>query len=100
MILVQGRYAYVANTAGDVVQVVDISNPASPSVVGSITAGTDPIALAINGRYLYVENYNSTNIQVFDVGGTYTQSLESGNLYSGTLQVSRRCICAGQHQPL
>ena len=63
-IAVSGRYAYVANNNAAVVgkkefAVIDISNPTSPSVVGSIDDDTNLYAarsIAVSGRYAYVAN--------------------------------------------
>ena len=94
-VVVQGRYAYITNTGTNRLEVVDVSNPTSPVLVGSITTGSQPVAVAVNGRYAYVENYGANNIQIFDIGGTYTQALETGNTLSGTLQVNNDVYVGG-----
>jgi len=86
MVTVQGRYAYVTNFQAGKVDVVDISTPTSPSLIGSISTNSGPIAMTVAGRYAYIESYSGGNIQAFDIGGTYTQSLETGSLIAGNIE--------------
>jgi len=44
-----------------------VSNPAGPSVVGSVATGSHPWPVAVSGRYAYVANYQSNILQVIDV---------------------------------
>ena len=67
-VAISGRYAYVANFCGSTLQVIDVSNPASPSIVGSVGTGAkSPISVAVSGRYAYVANEGSDTLQVIDV---------------------------------
>jgi hypothetical protein len=47
-------------------QVIDVSNPASPAVVGSCGAGWYAVDVAVNGSYAYVAATNS-GMQVVDI---------------------------------
>jgi len=47
-----GYYGYMATADG--VKVVDVSNPAAPTEVGSALAGTGANGLVVDGTYLYV----------------------------------------------
>ncbi len=77
---VSGRYAYVAcSGAANGIQIVNISNPASPVSVGVIGATTGIKDVTISGRYLYAID-NSQNLQVYDTGGAYIQQLEAGSI--------------------
>jgi hypothetical protein len=66
---VAGRYAYVVNYDGNSLQVVDVSQPAAPAVVGSVRTQGGSKSVAVAGRYAYVANYgdNAHSLQVFDV---------------------------------
>ncbi len=70
-VAVAGRYAYVVNYDGDTLQVIDVSTPSAPVVVGSVSTGTEsgPKSVAVAGRYAYVADYgdNGHNLQIFDV---------------------------------
>ena len=60
---VRGQYAYVA---GNGLLVVDISQPESPQIVGSVGVG-DPRCLALSGQYAFVTNWGS-GLAVVDIG--------------------------------
>jgi fibronectin-binding autotransporter adhesin len=59
---IQGRYAYVTNSS--TLQIVDVSNPASPVSISSVAAGSNIKGLYVQGHYAYVIN---TTLQIFDV---------------------------------
>ncbi len=54
-------------------QIFDLNNPASPSLVGSVAAGSGPSSVAVTGRYAIVANTNS--LQIFDVKNPASPSL-------------------------
>ncbi|NCN25499.1 hypothetical protein GW935_02445 [Candidatus Falkowbacteria bacterium] len=66
---VSGNYAYIIFTAGTPnFVVVDISNPASPVAVGSLTLSGMPFNLFIQGNYAYIASSdNSRELQIIDV---------------------------------
>ncbi|NDC96419.1 hypothetical protein EB077_14030, partial [bacterium] len=66
-VYVQGRYAYVANLSSNTLQILDVSNPASPVSVGTVSTGSQPISVYVQGRYAYVANSGSNTLQIFDV---------------------------------
>ena len=63
--LVKKSLAYVANTVGGTVSVLDLVTHA---VVATITVGTEPWALVAspNGNFVYVANANDNSVQVID----------------------------------
>ncbi len=63
---VQGRYAYLTTAAG--FQIIDISDPANPVAVGSITSQNNSFGIAVQGRYAYVASQGSNpRIKIYDV---------------------------------
>ena len=74
-VYVQGKYAYVADWQNGLsaddghFQVVDVSNPASPTVVGTATvaAGGGYSGINVVGRYAYVTSWVHSNLQIFDI---------------------------------
>ena len=66
---VSGRYAYVAALAVDRLTVVDIVNPANPTVVGSVyDEGYDkPRSVSISGAYAYVAAEGGHSLTVLDI---------------------------------
>ena len=74
---VAGDYAYVVRTGGnpDFV-VVDISNPASPSQVGSLSLSGGPEDISVAGDYAYVaSDSNSQELQIIDISTPSSPSL-------------------------
>jgi hypothetical protein len=66
-VAISGSYAYVGNYNSKTLQIVDISNPASPALLGVVTTAGNPIAVAVAGRYVYLEYQFSTSLDVIDV---------------------------------
>ena len=64
---VMGNYVYLTNQTPDLLQGVDVSNPASPALTGSASTGVAPDAIALQGNYAYVINANDATLQVFDI---------------------------------
>ena len=68
-VAVSGSYAYVAAEISDSLVVIDISNPASPVIRGSVVAslldGTRGVA--VSGSYAYVTGINSDSLVVIDI---------------------------------
>jgi hypothetical protein len=70
-VTVEGPTAYVACYPNSSVAVVDVSNPASPTVDGyiSLPAGSYPIFLEAKGRYVYsISNTPGGLFSVIDTG--------------------------------
>jgi hypothetical protein len=67
---VKSTYAYCANKDHDSISVLDISNPASPSIISEVKMGTNYISSArdvdIDGDYLYVAN-GTSGLYVLDI---------------------------------
>jgi hypothetical protein len=84
---VQDRYAYIVDNISNTLQIVDISNPASPVSVGSVATGGTPIAIDVKGHYAYVVNNTGNTLQVFDIGGAYVQQLEAGGIEAGSISI-------------
>jgi hypothetical protein len=64
-LVIDGTYAYVAAGSSGL-KVVDISNPSSPTVVGSADTRNFAWDVSITGSIVYVADYGS-GVQVFDV---------------------------------
>ncbi len=68
-IQVQCNYAYMILAGGSPnFLVIDVSNPASPSIAGSLTLTGTPTNIAVSGNYVYVSNTdNNQELQIIDV---------------------------------
>lgn len=73
---VSGRYVYVTNSGGNnnALQIVDVSNPSSPTTVGMGIA--EPLSnlqsVAVSGGYLYAANPGMRRLRIIDVSNPYT----------------------------
>jgi len=78
---VSGNYAYVANsTAG--LQIFDISNKASPSLVGTYNSAGDARGVVVSGNYAYVAD-SATGLLVVDISNKASPTL-AGSYDTGT----------------
>ncbi|MBI5654423.1 beta-propeller domain-containing protein [Candidatus Uhrbacteria bacterium] len=67
-IAISGTKAYVANNSGQSLAIVDISNPATPSVQKTVSIpGFDAYGLTVSGNYAYVTSWNLGSMKVVDV---------------------------------
>ncbi|HSW98307.1 MAG TPA: hypothetical protein VLF71_00550 [Candidatus Saccharimonadales bacterium] len=74
-----GNYAYeVLNTTTNNFVVVNISNPASPSIASTSTITNTPTNIFVSGNYAYVTtSTNTTALEIIDVSNPAAPSLKS-----------------------
>ncbi len=84
-------YMYIPLFNGTATKVVNISNPAQATVVGTISTVASPVWVSINGNYLYIGhdlNGNYGSIYAYTLGNpvspTYVGIMPSGTMYSRT----------------
>lgn len=65
-VYIQGKYAYVTERAGNLLEVFDISNPSAPNSVGSETV-TIAFSVYVQGRYAYVTSFSGNSLQIVDI---------------------------------
>jgi hypothetical protein len=87
-----GNYAYivrnVATTANFII--VNISNPASPTIVSTNNVANTPTNIAVSGNYAYITNAtNTTGLQIYDVSTPATPTLAK------TLSFTAAVACRG-----
>jgi hypothetical protein len=70
---VAGTYAYVADYNSGL-QVVDINDPANPSIVGACDTPGFALSVYVTGTYAYVADYNS-GLQVVDISDPANPSI-------------------------
>jgi hypothetical protein len=71
----QSGYCYVANSDDGKMYVVDVSNPASPTVTGSVAAVTNAFSVEIVGGYVYCAGYDQTSLKIIDVSNKAAPSV-------------------------
>ena len=64
-IAIYGSELYVADAGNDRVQVFDITNPASPGYVATISGLNNPSGVAVDAEYIYVADTWNDQVQVF-----------------------------------
>jgi len=85
----------VVDAGSATLQVFNVSNPASPTSVGSAATGSDPNSVYVQGGYAYVANFGTATLQVFNVSNPALPTLAGstatgGNPYSVYVQGSLR----------
>jgi cytoskeletal protein CcmA (bactofilin family) len=80
-VYVQGKYAYIADNNINKLQIVDISNPASPVSISNTTANFGPNGVFVQGHYAYVTVGSS--LLVFDVSNPFAPT-QTGSISTGT----------------
>ena len=70
---VSGTHAYVADDYSGL-QVIDITNPASPQIVGSVDTPGGAMDVAVSGTYAYVAD-DRNGLQVIDVTNPMSPSI-------------------------
>lgn len=85
-IQVSGNYAYVVRNAGSPnFFVIDISTPASPSTVGSLTLNGTLSNIFVSGSYAYVtSNDNAQELQIVNITSPASPSLTGSVNNSGS----------------
>jgi hypothetical protein len=70
-VAVSGQYAYVLDIVGSNLQVVDISNPVTTTLVGSLSlptlTGNNAKALSVSGKFAYISGSGTTAFRVVDI---------------------------------
>ena len=96
-VAVSGLYAYVTGRQSNSLVVVDISNPASPVIRGSVVSSSllgGSFGVAVSGTYAYVVAPISDSLVVVDVSNPASPvirgSVVSSSLLDG-VRVARSC---------
>ncbi|MEQ1849704.1 MAG: hypothetical protein ABL890_03895 [Candidatus Peribacteraceae bacterium] len=83
---VQGRYAFATAYNANLVVAIDVINPGSPIIVGTL-ATTAPYDIAVSGRYAYVAHISGSNMKVLDIsnpaGMSTVATLSNSDLNNG-----------------
>ncbi|MBK9077593.1 MAG: hypothetical protein IPL77_21960 [Flavobacteriales bacterium] len=59
--------AYVINHALDRMEVIDVSNPTDPNLIGHVGVGTNTFLPSISGEYAYLVDYFNHDLKVVDI---------------------------------
>ena len=81
---VVGNYAYVADDSSGL-QIVDLSDPASPAVVSSYDTPNRAIDICVSGQYAYIADFNS--LQIIDISNPLSPTLAGSHPTFRTIAV-------------
>ncbi|NGX43822.1 MAG: hypothetical protein K940chlam7_02127, partial [Chlamydiae bacterium] len=84
-IAISGNYAYVASSSSGL-QIIDVSNVANPTLVGSYNTPGDARGVAISGNYAYVADGYLGGLQIIDVSNAANPTLAGSYNASRTPQ--------------
>nr|WP_319375094.1 PGF-pre-PGF domain-containing protein [uncultured Methanoregula sp.] len=79
-VYVVGNYAYVTSSGSSALEIVDISNPASPSHAANFPDGTGgarmstPYGVYVSGNYAYVTSYGNSALEIVDISSPTSPS--------------------------
>ena len=101
-IAVAGRYAYITGNDDDGVEIIDISNHATTTHVGSITdAGSTELLgafdIAVSGKYAYVTGYDDDGVEILDISNPAAPSHVAFISTSTYLDGARDLILSGNY---
>ncbi len=82
-VLVSGSYAYIANSDSGL-QIIDISNPANPTITGIYDTPGIAMDVFISGQYAYVADYSS--LQIINISNPASPML------TGSFDCTRECF--------
>ena len=104
-IAINGNLLYVADTGNNRVQILNISNPSSPTYVGTIApAGANqfnnPSGVAVDSNYIYVADTENSLVKVFNKSAPYAFVAQVGDTGGGAYELDHpyrccsRCVCS------
>jgi surface protein len=85
-VAVSGNYAYVASNGGNVLEIVNISNPSAPSHAGKLTI-TGAWGVSVLGNYAYVTSISDNSLTVVNVSNP-TNPTQVGSLTDNVSLIS------------
>ena len=98
-VAVSGSYAYVAGYGCHSLVVIDVSNPASPIIRGSVVSSSlmnSARCVAVSGSYAYVTGHLSNSLVVVDVSNPLSPVIR-GSVISSSLMDEVRATLSCVH---
>ena len=94
-----GSYAYVVGEYSNSLVVIDVSNPASPVIRGSVVSSSlmsQAYDVAVSGSYAYVAGLNSDSLVVVDVSNPLSPVIRGSVISSSLLDGVREARSCGR----
>lgn len=76
-VIVDGDYAYLSATGSDSLTIIDVSNPASPTILSNLPLSEHSIGLYKKGDYVYACCQGDCTFQIIDVSDPASPSVAS-----------------------
>ncbi len=97
-VVASGSYAYVTSLNSQSLSVIDISNPANPTIVGSMTDPTLwPDGLAVSGNYAYVAGRTSDSLSVINISNPANPTIVGSVADSTRLDFANSVYVSGNY---
>jgi len=99
-VVVSGKYAYVVNTFAHSLSIIDISNPALPSVVSTLVSSTileGASGVQVAGNYAYVVSTDADSLAIVDVSNPSNPAIVGSVASSTVLNGARSIFVSGKH---
>jgi hypothetical protein len=81
-----GKYAYSGSLGSQTINVVDVSNPSNPVLVGSVNIGVSPYDIAYSDGYIFTTNYISGSMSIVNVKNPVSPTLVTSTAISSNSQ--------------
>ena len=99
-VYVSGEYAYVAASEADSLTIVDVSDPSSPAIAGSVSDGGVLLdgarSVYVSGKYAYVAASSADRLTIVDVSDPSAPTI-AGSVSSGQLNGARSVYVSGKY---
>ena len=97
-VAVAGNYAYVTGFIGDSMTVVNISDPANPTISGSVSGGglNGSLSIELAGNYVYVASAFGDRLVIIDISDPANPTI-SGQVADSRLDFASGVAVAGNY---
>ena len=99
-VYVSGKYAYVAASEADSLTIVDVSDPSSPAIAGSVSDGGVLLdgarSVYVSGEYAYVAAFTAGSLTIVDVSDPSDPSF-AGSVRDIQLDGARSVYVSGKY---
>ncbi len=99
-VYVSGEYAYVAASEADSLTIVDVSDPSSPAIAGSVSDGGVLLdgarSVYVSGKYAYVAASSADRLTIVDVSDPSAPTI-AGSVSSGQLNGAKSVYVSGKY---
>lgn len=85
--IISGKYLYVISEQNDNLDRIDISNPESLVLSGTLSGFSNPTNMVLSGRYLYITNKSTNAVSKVNIGAAEIPQLSTGHIDTTSIKV-------------